>query len=1152
MRRRGTRWAVAAGIAVACGVAAWAQAPAADHPPAAAAASSSQLPQVPEALAGGKLHGMVKSGNTPLPGVTVTAQNTLTGKRYSTTSDITGAWALSIPQNGRYVVRTQFAGFAQGSQEALLNAGNRDQAMAFNLLLASRAALLEQQQDRQEGHAVPAAGMQAIQQLAASGAQNLSLMSTLSGDAEAQNGAGVAGAALPSAAGNTDFNADSVTISGQTGQVSPLAGMDMDRIRDAMETLRAQSGGQGGGLFGGAGGFGGGGGGFGAGGLGGGGFGGGRGNFRGFNPGQPHGAVFWIGSNSALDAEPFALNGQSQAQPASGTNRFGITLISAPYIPHLIKPSGKDTFFLTLSGTRSSTPEDEYATVPTAAERDGDFSAAGLPPIYDPTTGQQFKDPFTGKLNVIPPARIASQATALLCPTAGNPGSACTPYFPLPNLAGNTATNGYNYHLLTTAQSNTTQAGVRYIRALGKNASLLGGGLGGGGGRRSQTSQTLRQSINFNYNWSHSAQDNVNVFPLLGGKGASDADSLQAGYTVGYHKITNVFNANWNRGTSQTTNFFTNGTDVATQLGIKGPGGAALNSNPLNFGLPSITLSQFSGLSEQQPNFSVSQTIALSETLSWIHGKHNLRFGGDYRRVHRDFLGGSNSTGIFTFSGKFTEDPAQAAATGSALADFLLGLPQETAIDVAARKSYLRDNVMDAYAQDDWRASSKLTLNCGLRYEFFAPYTEKYGHLAFVDTDAAAGFTGLSEAQAGGTGKFSGALPASLVHPYPLALAPRLSMALRLPKQTVLRAGYGMNYTVGQYATFAGTMARQPLVNEPTLVNEQTNVASTAGAFTLANGFPAPDAVGSYALDTHYHLPYVQAYNLDIQKTWRWGVVMNLGYNGSKGTNLDITSAPRATVNSQLTDPGNVPFNYEQSAAFSRFNAGTLRLNKRLTSGIALGANYQYSHSIDNAGSVGGTSTVEAQDWQDLRAEEGNSSGTYLYELPFGKDKRWLTSGTAAHLFEGFSVSGSYTFATGTPLTPSYSDSVSDVAHGTAGTLRPNRVPGASVTAGGGALKEWFNTAAYAQPKADAYGNAFGNASRNSIAGPGTVSNNMALSKTMQLGGTRSMEFRATANNVFNTVQYAGVDTNLDTATAGQVTSAAAMRSCKLTARFRF
>jgi hypothetical protein len=361
-----------------------------------------------------------------------------------------------------------------------------------------------------------------------------------------------------------------------------------------------------------------------------------------------------------------------------------------------------------------------------------------------------------------------------------------------------------------------------------------------------------------------------------------------------------------------------------------------------------------------------------------------------------------------------------------------------------------------------------------------------------------------------------------------------------------------MNYTVNQYATFATTMARQPMANDPSFVNEQTNEAGSACiALTLANGFcPAATTAtpGSYELDPHYQLPYVQAWNIDIQKTLPWGVVLNVGYNGSKGSNLDVTSAPRPSTNSHI-------FNYEQSAAFSRFNAGTLRVNKRLSSGISLGANYQYSHSIDDAGSVGGTSTVVAQNWQDLKAEEGNSSfdvrhrisGNYLYELPFGKDKLWVTSGIGSHILEGFSISGSYTFATGAPLTPSYQAAVADVANGTAGTLRPDRVPGSSLTAGGGSKEKWFNTAAFAAPTG-----AYGTASRHSIPGPGTVSNNMSLSKTMQMGDTRSMELRATANNVFNTVQYAGVDTNMASPTFGQVLSAAAMRSFQFNASFRF
>jgi hypothetical protein len=1170
MKRGAIRRAVAASACAFASLGAWAQAAAPSQTPAttpapaappAASATDAQPAAQPD-ITGGKLHGLVKSGAIPLPGVTVTAQNTLTGKRYATTTDVTGAWSLTIPQNGRYVIRTQFAAFAQGDQEALLNASNHDQAVDFQLMLASRAAQQEQREDAQSGQV-----SQAIRQLAGSGAQALNLVSALAGDTETQGGgAGTSGAALPSIAGNSDFSDESVAISGQSGSVSPLAGVDMDRLRDAMETMRAQGGmnggGAGGGLFGGGGmggGFGPGD--FGGGGFGGGrgGFGGGRGNFRGFNPGQPHGAIFWIGSNSALNAEPFSLRGQPQEQPASGTNRFGLTFMSAPYIPGLTKPSGKDTVFLTLSGSRSSNPLDEYATVPTDAERAGDFSAAGLSAIFDPTTLQQFSS--GGVLNVIPAARISQQAKALL------------QYFPEPNISNSIQ----NYHLLSTAQSNTTQAGIRYMRSLGANASQfgMGGRGGGGGGRRSQQNQGLRQSINANFNWSHSASDNVNLFPQLGGKTASNSYSLQAGYTLGYKKFTNILNANWNRSDSNVINFFTNGPDIETQLGILGPNGAPLNSTPLNFGLPSVVLSDISGLNEQQPRSAIQQTISFSETFSWIHGKHNMRFGGDYRRVHNDFLSSSNATGSFTFTGLFTQDAASDTNTGSSLADFLLGLPQQTALNSAINKSYLRDNVLDGFAQDDWRWRPSLTLNYGLRYEFFAPYTEKYGHLAEVLTNPTAGFTSQTEVQSGQNG-----LPASLVDPYHKAFAPRVGIAWRVPKvkQTVVRAGFGMNYTVGSYSTFATTMA-----HEPPFANEQTNQEATSTGtpssacvqsgtcFTLAQGFPSPAVVGDYSLDPHFHLPYVQTWNLDIQKTMPWGIVMNLGYNGSKGNHLDIVTAPRALAISPDTDPANLlncagravciplDFRYEQAAAFYKFNAGTLRVNKRLSNGVSMGANYQYSHAIDNAGAVGGVGGVGAQNWTNLLDEEGNSSvdvrhkvsGTYLYELPFGKDKRWLTTGAGSHVMEGFSVSGNFTFASGTPLTPVFQAATTSVACGTSGTYRPD-LTGTSLSLSTG--RQWFNPAAFSEPVANAQYpcGVFGNAPRNFIMGPGTVQNNMALSKTMQLGETRSLEIRATMNNAFNTVQYSGVDTNVASPTFGQVTSAGSMRSFQFTSRFRF
>ena len=1188
----------AAGYVLAACLAVWAQAPAAPGAPdgpagAAAAAHPSQATQTPagqapstpaapsapssaQSAVGGRLHGVVKSGVIPLPGVTVTAQNTLTGKRYSTTTDISGAWQMNIPQNGRYVIRTQFAAFAGGSQEAVLNAASHDQMVNFELILASRQAEMEQQQARQSNQQGNVE--EAIRQLGGNSPENLSLMNTLTADTDTGVGtAGSSGAALPSIAGNSDFSDESVAITGQAGQVSALAGLDMDRVRDALQTIQVQGGlnGQGvpggqdgqGGLFGGYGGgggfggaFGGGGGGFGGGGGGfggrggGGGGGGGRGNFRNFNPGQPHGAIAWNGTNSIFNAQPFALLGQQQNQPSNGTDRFTISFMSAPYIPRVTKPSGKDTVFLTLSGSRSSNPDDFYATAPTDAERNGDFSAAGLPPIYNPVTGQQFT--YNGTPNVIPPTgaagqSISPQATALL------------QYFPQPLPNGETV-NGYNYHLLTTAQSNSTNAGVRYNRSLGANASQPSGRGGAGGGRRGGTqSQGLRQSINLNYNWSHSASDLVNLFPQLGGKSASDSDSVQAGYTVGYHRFTSISNVNWNRSNSHTINFFTDtSNNPAATANLTVP-----NNVPLNYGVPDISLSNgIQGLSETQPSFFIAQTISFSEVLSWIHGKHNMRFGGDYRRVHRDFLAGSNATGNFAFTGLFTEDAAGDLTTGSSIADFLLGLPQSTTLNSSLAKSYLRDNVVDAYAMDDWRMLPSFTLNYGVRWEFFAPYTEKYGHLADVATNPGQGFTSETEVGSGSAG-----LPASLVFPWHKAFQPRVGLAWRVPKikQTVVRAGFGTNYTVGEYAGFATTMAHQPpFTNEQTNQEAVGNTASSACAqavpmtcFTLASGFPAPAAVGNYALDPHYGLPYVMTWNLDIQKTLPWGIVMNLGYNGSRSNHLDVKLAPRALPGSPGTDPTALIFNYDEAEAYYKMNAGTVRVNKRLSKGISMGANYQYGHAIDDASSVNGSSGSVVQDWQDLAAQEGHSvldirhqvSGTYLFELPFGPDRFWVTSGVGSHILEGFSVSGSFNFATGSWLSPGFEPTSQSVECGNSSGLRPNLLPGVSVTSGGGGLRKWFNTAAYSAPgNTQGFCDYFGNAPRDSIEGPGTVTNNMALSKTMQMGETRSMEIRATINNVFNTVQYSGVNTTYGSPTFGEVTSVGQMRSFQFMARFRF
>jgi hypothetical protein len=1103
---------------------------------------------------------VVKSGQTPLPGVSVTAKNTLTGKQYVTATDSRGGFKLQIDADGRYVVRADFAAFAGATKEVLLHGGSAAPQTDFSLILASRQQQIEQAETRRG--AGQGTGGGARQYMGGQGAQNLGLLQGALGSIA--GGAETGGAALPSGAGNNDVSTESVTVNGQSGTTNPFAGINMEQMRSNLENMQqqqtlAQIPGQGNGAFsgfggGGGGGFGGGGGGRGGGGGfrgggGGGGFGGRGGfNFRRLNPNRPHGALFWQGGNSLFDAKDFALRGQTEPQPSYNSNRFGAIIAGSPYIPHVLENDSKDFIFLSLIGNHSSSPFDNYGTVPDGLQRSGNFSEAGEPTIYDPQTGQ----PFAG--NVIPATRVSPQATALLS------------YVPLPNLP---TTNKQNYQRITSATTNLTTVGARYMRS-------FGGGTAFSNMLRQFTGASapgLHQSINANFNYSHTGADELNLFPELGGKEQMHQYSLQLGYTLGVKRFTHNITANLNRSNTETGNLFTNNQNIAQSLGINVLSGAAVN--PLNYGLPNVTLVQFTGLTEQQPNFQTNQTLGVSDSSSWLHGKHNVKFGGDYKRIDLSMIGQANSTGTFIFSGLATEEPGSSgsngtgtnggsgqASTGSSLADLLLGLPQQTAIQAPYQKAYLRANIYDAFLQDDWRVRANFTVLAGLRYEYFSPYSEKDGRLATIDPSA--DFSQVAPVLAGGTGQFTGHYPQTLIYPDRDDFSPRIGFAWGAFHNTVVRGGYGVNFANGQYISFIQNLAFQP-----PFADVQTNQATapTAGIpactsywpICLKNGFGASQAAGNYSVNKNYRLPYVQVWNLDIQRTLPSGIVLNVGWNGAKGTRLDVLTAPGRNANSSLSG---VYYNYSDSIGFSNFNAGTVRLRRRLHDGIALGATYTYSHAIDDASAIGGnggTTAVVAQNWQNILAEESNSSfdvrhnlkGDFLYELPLGPDAHFLTSGNwLSHGLANVSVSGTFAFATGEPLTPRFIANSADVARGSTGSLRPNRVPGASLTAGGGTLDHWFNTAAFSSDFAP--GQIYGTASRYSIPGPGTLTFDMSLSKTIRLGEMRNLELRGTADNVLNTVQYSGVDTNLGSNTYGQVTSAAPMRTFVLIARFRY
>lgn len=1097
---------------------------------------------------GGTIRGVVKSGAVPLPGVAVVATNTLTGKKYGTVTDVTGAFAIAIPRNGRYVVRAQLAAFADETKEVVISAATAAQPVDFGMQLASRVAQQEQQQGTQTAALAGALGR---------GVQSLNVSSGAGDATDATASSGNAGAQLPSLGGlggADSAGADSVAVSGQMGQSNGLANFNEDDIRQRVQDAVAQAQRQGGGvgdianavvgmlggmMGGGPGGFGGGGGG-GRGGRGG----GGGGGFRNFNPTQPHGMVFYQGGNGALDATSFSLTGAPVVKPGYSSNRFGVSFAGSPYVPGLTKPSTKQFVFLNVTGQRNINPLNYYGTVPTLAERGGDFSGLtqnvnGAPAavaIYDPKTGQ----PFAG--NVIPTTRISDQAKAILN------------YYPAPNIP-TTGAQGYNYQTITTAGSNAASAALRYVRNFGQ------GGLGpfGGGGRGAANApKTLRQNINFNGSYAHTATDNRNIFLPLGGTTASDGYGVTAGYTLGYGRLTNNASINWNRSHGRSQNYFTNGlVNPALQAGVL-VGSEAIAGNAFYYGVPSFSFSGFTGLGEAFPNDAVNQTISFSDFLSWSHKKHNLRFGGDIRRVHADSIGGTNVVGGFTFTGYATQAPGtgvstRQAASGSGFADFLLGLPQQSTVQAGLEKTYLRANVYDWYAQDDWRARADLTLNFGLRYEYFSPYVEKNNRL--VNLDHNADFTQVAAVQPGATGPYTGGFPRSLVNPDRTMYSPRFGLAYRPPlwKNTVLRGGYGLNFNTTQYASFAKQLAFQPpfAVTQTNIVGQQG-----CGVLELANAYNCSTAAvqNNYSVNRDYRLGHVQVWNLDVQHTFPMGIVTNLGFNGAKGGALDIVRAPNRTATGLLNGAAQA-FNYEDSIGFSRFESLTLNVRKRMQKGIALQATYQYGHSIDDASSIGGSAVVVAQDDRNLAAEEGNSAfdvrhkvtGNWVLELPFGPNRAYLAKGGFwSKALDGFSLSGNYTFASGTYYTPHYVATVAETATGSNNSLRPDRNFAVPI-AGSGTIHQWFNPGAFGAPA-----NGFGTASRGSIEGPGTVSIDSSLARTVGLGETRSFEMRVSATNVFNTVQYAGIDTTLNSPTFGQVTSAAAMRRLTLQARYRF
>ncbi len=897
-------------------------------------------------------------------------------------------------------------------------------------------------------------------------------------------------------------------------------------------TSAAQAGapGQGGAAAGGPGGFqgGGGGGGFGGGGFGGrgggggGGFAGGRGgrgpgpagrggfigNRRNAGQNQIRGSIFYTVDNSVTDASPFSLNGQTDTKAPYAQNKFGFNIGGPLEIPKLFH--AENTFFaINYNGSLARNGMNLTGTVPTLAERAGDFSGISNV-IFNPATGL----PFPG--NRIP--QINPIAAGLL------------QYIPLPNQPGTVN----NYRLIEAVPNNSQNLNARVNQTLSR-----------------------RDQLSFGINWqgrdSHTLQ-NYGFIDPSSGKGINATANYRHTFGTG---VFQNFTATFNRNSNLTTPFFANGSDVAAALGIQGT-----SSNPLNFGPPTLTFTNFGSLTDGSPSQTAFYNFGFTESLAIHRGRNNWTFGGGYTRYFRNSVTDANGRGTFNFTGLATSEinanGQPVANTGLDFADFLLGLPQSDSIRYGSSNTYFRSDSYYLFGQDDFRVRNNLTLNLGLRYEYFAPWSEKYGRIA--NLDIAPNFTAVAVATPSQPGPFSGTFPSGLINPDRNNFAPRAGLAWKPwnRKNHVVRAGYGIYYNPSIYNQFTSRLSAQPPFAQSTTVD-----TSTLNPLTLASGLTVtPDGktiLNTFAVNRNYQTMYAQTWNVAFQFQLPSQLVGEIGYLGTKGTHLDIQEAPNQappgailTAEQRLLISNATGFIYDTPDGNSIYHALQTRLTRRFRRNVSFNLQYTFSKAIDDSSTLGGAGNTVAQNFNDLSAERGLSSfdrrhvltATSVIQSPVGSNGVLANSHFFETALKDWTLSPSVTLETGTPLTARVLGNQSDIAGtGTIGSGRADAT-GLPIEAGSG----FFNLAAFTVPAAGE----FGNAGRNTIPGPGLFSMNLSLQRTITLHERTRLQIRVDANNLTNHVNITGFGTVVNSINYGVPSSAGAMRTLSATLRLNF
>ncbi len=826
-----------------------------------------------------------------------------------------------------------------------------------------------------------------------------------------------------------------------------------------------------------------------------------------------HGSLFEFVQNDKLMARNFFA---PKVQPLRW-NQFGGTL-GGP-----IKRD-KAFFFFSFQRNPIRAPTTSFFTYPTAEMRAGDFSAPGLPTVYDPASlaqvdGRWVRSPFPG--NRIPSDRID--------PVAAN----IQQYFPAPNRPG--LTNNFFFGPSPPGTITWYSWKGDYNISAGNRLTFSG---------------------------SYSPGDGFVPAPTC----PMDCYSVKRSQTNG--QITNV----WTISPAVVNEFRSSATRVfsvysSPNMGQGFPGKIGLKNAPADV-FPFISIggtvptSIGGGLSALLAQTSYAQ----SDTLTWVKGKHILKFGGEFDKWQQNLAWDDIRSGDFTFSGLFTRNPADPSSSGLGYADFLLGQPQSWGVNMPPETGARNWNVQ-LFVQDDYKLKPNFTLNLGLRYQLQTGWTEVYDRLASFDPELINPATGTPGALwfAGQRGR------RALQNTVPDFFAPRIGFAWSPRNRWSIRGNYGifgLMWGANTYTTGLGTGY--------SIQGFRTTTDLLTPIFRLADGpptplYPSPSRLTPNLLNGQnvsyfpYDTPtaYFQQWQLDVQHELKPGWLVEAAYVGTRGVHLgfgrDINQVP-----AHLLGPGDAqrrrpyPQFLQIYTAFfdgiSKYHSLQFTVKKQFAGGLSFLTNYTFSKTLDSGtgSGWGGTQNIDGgyQNANNWRENYGLASGdmphlwngAFIYELPVGLGKRFLNrAGVANSVLGQWQIASTWQVHSGIPFTPVMSGP--NLTGSLTGSWRPNRLREGSVA--NPTIDQWFDTTAFVQPAPFT----FGNSGRNILRGPGFANWNASLAKNFRLGflgESGRLQIKADALNVLNHVNFGMPNRAIGSAAAGTIRSALTSRRVQL------